>query len=86
MYNQVISYTIPSTFVIFLVASDAPTSPGCDTPDISTLAVSQPRGLCEYAPYMTCRWDVLSMLYVVSFPDPQYGAEGLTEGLGMRLC
>ena len=24
------------------------------------------------------------MLYVVSFPDSQYGTEGLTEGLGMR--
>ena len=82
LYNQVIFQTIPSTIVTFPVASDAPTSPGCDTPDTSTLAAPQPRGLCECAPYMTCRWDVLSMLYMVSFPDPQYG----TKGLGMRPC
>ena len=70
--------TIPSTVVTYPVASDAPPSPGCDTTDISTLAVSQPCGLCECAPYMTCRWNVSSMLYVVSFPDSQYGTEGLT--------
>ena len=82
LYNQVISWNHTFYCCYLPVASDAPASPGCDTPDMSTLAAPQPRGLCECAPYMTCRWNVSSMLYMVSFPDPQYG----TKGLGMRPC
>ena len=77
--------TIPSTVVTYIqlpvthplpLAVILPTSPLLLSPSLVDYVSVHPTWLVH----------VLSMLYVVSFPDSQCGTEGLTEGLGMRLC